>query len=383
MRIRIMHVVHGLGRGGLENGLANLIEQLNPGEFEHLVLPLRGLGPNAKRIANRAQILNLSADGPRSRVQVPAIARSIRAFKPHLVHSRNWAAIDAVFAARWVRSCAIVHSEHGLESDGVGEEPWRRALVRRLAFQLADRVLSVSDQLRNWHSARTGFSSHKITVVHNGVDIQRFAPSAIVRARIRQELGLSDGEFCIGCIGNLFPIKDHLTLLRAADELGEIGASYRLLLIGEGPELSALQHFVKSRSALSMRVNFLGSSNRVPELLNAMDTYVLPSIAEGISNSLLEAMATGLPVAATAVGGTPEVVVNGESGLLFPARDFTKLANILLLLRSQQELCRKLGEGARRRVIQSFSLQSMVNKYEAIYRTTAGAGLPQLAAAHR
>lgn len=371
MRIRVMHVVDSLGQGGLENGLVNLIERLDSSHFEHVVITLRLLGPNADRIRDRVPTVCLVKTQQNSRIQAPALAGAIRKFKPDIVHSRNWAAIEAVIAGRWVGSCALVHSEHGLDAAANSRELWRRTCFRRLAFELADRVLSVSHQLRDLHARRTGFPAHKITVIHNGVDNRRFSPDSLTRARVRAEFGLADHDFCIGCVANLLPEKDHLTLLRSVARMAEAGANFRLLLLGEGPERPKLEQFVNTYSEWGKQVCFLGSSNRVPELLNAMDAYVLCSITEGISNSLLEAMATGLAVAVTATGGNPEVVIHNDSGLLFPSGDFQELADLLLLLRTRRELREGLGQNALRRTREHFSLYSMVQKYEHVYESLA------------
>ena len=380
MPIRIMHIVDSLGKGGLENGLANLIDRLDQSHFEHVVFALRRLGPNAERLHDRVQIVCLGKTDGAFPVQLPALARAIREFRPNIVHSRNWAAIEAVLAGRWARSCALVHSEHGLDSDPKTKEPWRRICFRRLAFELADRVLSVSDQLRELHARRTRFPAHRITVIHNGVDSRRFSPDHVVRARVREELGLAEGDFCIGCVGNLAPVKDHMTLLKAVDGIAAAGMNFRLLLLGEGPELSKLQEFVNGHPDWREKVSFLGSSGRVPEMLKAMDAYVLCSLTEGISNSLLEAMATGLPVAVTAAGGNPEVVVQGDSGLLFPIGDFRQLTELLLLLKTRKELDEKLGQNALRRVREHFSLDSMVRKYEQVYESVAKTAPARVAA---
>jgi glycosyltransferase involved in cell wall biosynthesis len=300
--------------------------------------------------------------------------------KPDVVHSRNWGAVEAVVAARW-RGCAVVHSEHGLEAGADAREPRRRIWFRRLAFELADRVLSVSYQLRDLHANRTGFSAEKITVVHNGVDTERFRPDAAVRARVRQELGIEEEEFCIGAVGNLLPVKDHVTLLRAAEMFAPGAGKWRLLLIGEGSERAALMAFTGERPALRP-VTFLGSSDRVAELLNAMDAYVLPSLAEGISNALLEAMASGLPVIATNVGGNPEVVDRG-SGLLFRAADAGELAKHLQLLRADRERRLDLAQVARRRIMTCFSIESMLRNYSGIYESAGRAPKGRLEAMAR
>lgn len=365
--IRILHVVDSLGKGGLENGLVNLISRLDPHRFEHVVCAMRRLGPNAERLeAAGARVVCLAGETG-AHFQIGALIRKIREVSPDLVHSRNWSAIEAVLAGKWVGAGGVIHSEHGLEPDTAKAEPWRRNCFRRLAFEAADRVLSVSNQLRDLHARRTGFSARRITVIHNGVDSDRFRPDTALRASVRAELGIAEDQYCIGCVGNLTPVKDYRTALQALGALDKTCKDWRFLVIGEGAERPQLEEFVQSHPEWRHRVTFLGLSHRVPEFLAAMDVYVLSSVIEGISNSLLEAMASGLPAVATAVGGNPEVVVDGESGLLFPAADSNRLAEQLLLLRHQPELRARLSTQARRRVREEFSIDSMVQSYQELY----------------
>jgi sugar transferase (PEP-CTERM/EpsH1 system associated) len=378
MPIRIMHVVDHLGKGGLENGLVNVIENLDSTRFEHVVYAIRKLGANGDRLIQSG--VRVVCQGKRdtdSPVQIGRLARAIREVRPDIVHSRNWAAVEAVLAGRWVRSCKVVHSEHGLEAHANAGEPRRRVWFRRLAYELAHRVLSVSYQLRDLHARRTGFAAERISVIHNGVDRRRFFPDPRMRARMRQELGLAEDEFCVGCVGNFFPVKGHATALEAMQELAARRENWRLLLIGEGPERSKLEKFVAERPAWNHRVSFLGTSDRIPELMNAMDVYVLPSVAEGISNSLLEAMASALPVIAANTGGNPEVVVDGDSGLLFPVGDARALAGHLMALEADSERRRAFADRALRRVREEFSLDSMIAKYAGLYESLGrAAGIP-------
>ena len=365
-----MHVVDHLGKGGLENALANLIEHMDPARFEHVVYAVRKLGPVADRLA-RSQVRVIRGRERKTGlpIQIPALARAVREIQPDIVHSRNWGAVEAVVAARWAGSPAVVHSEHGLDGDPQAREPRRRIWFRRLAYELAHRVMSVSYQLRDLHARRTGFNAQRITVIHNGVNRERFAPDPAARARVRREFAIGENEFCIGCVGNFFPVKDHMTALRALEALDAERIPWRLLLAGNGPERQKLESFVADHAGWNGRVSFLGASDRVPELLNGLDVYVLPSISEGISNSLLEAMATALPVAATAAGGNPEVVVHGESGVLFPVGDARRLAEELRLLHGRPERRRELAHGALCRVRDEFSLESMVGKYTGLYES--------------
>jgi sugar transferase (PEP-CTERM/EpsH1 system associated) len=368
--IRIMHFVDGLGKGGLENGLVNLIERLDPERFEHVVCAIRYLGPNADRLPReRVRVICLERKVTESTLHLGAFVGAIREAQPDIVHGRNWGAVEASPAGRLAGCRAVVHSEHGLETDANAWEPLRRRLFRRFAFELAHRVVSVSYQLRDLHARRTGFAARRISVIHNGVDGRRFHPDAETRVQARRELGISADEFCIGSVGNLLPVKDHMTLLKAFDRIAGSSQACRLVLLGEGSERPRLEAFADAHPEWRKRVTFVGSSNRVGEMLNALDAYVLPSISEGISNSLLEAMATGLPVVATATGGNPEVIVDGESGLLFPVGDCERLATILLELAAKKDRRVKLGQRALRRVADNFSIDSMVRNYAQMYES--------------
>lgn len=373
--VRILHVLDSLANGGLENGVLNLIHHMDGGQFEHSICTVRTQGVNASRVpAGRVQLLHL---GKRkgSRFQLAELRRAIRENQPDIVHSRNWGAIEAVVAVRLNGRCKAIHSEHGFEAGVSGREPFRRRAFRRLAFELANRVLCVSKQLRDFHARQTGFSAGRITVIHNGVDSQRFHPDPAARARVRKEFGIGENEFVIGCVGNLLPVKDHRTLFEALRQLGESANGWRLLVAGEGPERPKLEQLTRPLS-LRVRISLPGTINNVPELLNAFDAYVLPSANEGISNSLLEAMATGLPVIVSDVGGNPEVVEDRISGMLFPVGDEARLGEHLLRLHAHSRLRGELGKAARLRVREQFSIDSMVRNYELLYRGVLTATMP-------
>jgi|SRR5579885_1992166 len=367
MPIRILHVVDNWGMGGLQNGLANLIARLPSEHFEHRICALRPVAAaDVQPFAGRsAEVIELRQQ---TRIQAGALARVIREIRPDIVHSRNWGGVEAVLAGWWVGSCALIHSEHGADGLG-GREPWRRIWGRRLAFRLADRVLAVSNQLRDQHARRTGFPAARITVIHNGVDCIRFAPHRPAGLRLREELRIPLDAFCIGCVGNLTPVKDQITVLRALEQLDALAVNWRFLLVGDGPEFPRLRAFVDAHAGWDERVHFLGRSRRVPELLNAMDVYVLSSLTEGICNSLLEAMATGLPVLATDTGGNPEVILDGKSGLLFSVGDSRGLAERLAALSKQPDLRKTLACGALRRVHEQFSIDAMVRNYSELYQS--------------
>lgn len=376
MPIRILHVMDSLGNGGLENGVVNLIRHMDARRYEHAICTIRGLGVNADRLPPGRVRLLQTGKRPGFDWQIPELRRAIRETRPDVVHSRNWGAIEAVMAGRLAGRCALVHSEHGLESSAATREPWRRICFRRLAFELAHSVFCVSRQLRDFHARRTGFAARRISVIHNGVDSMRFSPDPAARARMRRELEIGEKEFCVGAVGNLLPVKDHLTLLEAVNRLGGAARDWRVLVAGEGSESPKLAAAASAMPGGAQRITFLGASSRVSELLNAFDVYVLPSLNEGISNSLLEAMATGLPVIATATGGNPEVVEDGRSGLLFPPGNAPGLGEGLMRLYSEPQLGAELGAAARRRVREEFSIESMVANYEKLYERVTPVAQP-------
>jgi sugar transferase (PEP-CTERM/EpsH1 system associated) len=359
----------------MENGVVSLINHMDG--FEHAVCVLRGLGMSAERLAtDRVRTIQI---GKREgfRLQLPQVSRAIRQTKADIVHSNNWGAIEAVIAAR-IAGVGAVHTEHGFDETFGAGEPMRRAWMRRIAYEAAHQVVCVSRHLRDCRAQRSGFPARRIAVIHNGVNCERFSPDPDARERVRRELQIGANEFVLGCVGNLLPVKDHMTLLRALDRLSEAAENWRLVLVGEGPERPKLEAAVRKLRERGARVILHGASARVPELLTALDLYVLPSISEGLSYSLLEAMATGLPVVASNVGGNPEVVQDGISGLLFPAGDAGRLADLLLQVQRAGGWREQLGHAARERVQREFSIESMVREYERVYRSLLPAPATQV-----
>lgn len=371
MPIRIMHVLEALGvGGGVETGVANLVKRMDRNRFEHVICAVSRIGPYIDRF-RVMEVVPLPRKATRIPVQIGPLAKLISEIKPDVVHSRNWGALEAVVAGRLVRSCSVIHSEHGVEAD-LSLEPQRRTWFRRVAYEMADRVMSVSYHLRDYLAQCTGFSAQRIDVIHNGVDTGRFQRNDGLRNSFRAELGIAEKDFCIGCVGRLSKIKDYPTILQAVEVLHHSCRSWRLLILGEGSERRSLEELA-AKPDLQGRVRFLGNSDRVQEFLSAIDAYVLPSFREGISNSLLEAMAASLPAVATNTGGNPEVAIDGESGLLFPVGDFGRLSELLLRLYRDRELRVRLGRQAQQRARQEFSLDSMIRRYEQMYGAVRGA----------
>jgi sugar transferase (PEP-CTERM/EpsH1 system associated) len=370
--LRVLHVVNRLATGGTEHVVLQLIGGLDGEAFEHRIAALRGKDPALDHVPLPGGELLLAGDES-ARFQFPLfrLARLMRAWRPHIVHSRNWGTIEAIPAARLAGVPVAIHSEHGYELDMLAGLPARRRLFRRAAYGMADMVFAVTRELRDYHARQAWVHPDRIGVIYNGVDTQRFAPPPADRVRVREVLGVPAGRFVVGTVGRMVPIKDHPTLLRAAEILIQGGADVHVLLVGAGPELERNQQLVKASAVLAGRVTFTGASGDVPNLLQSMDAFVLPSISEGMSNTLLEAMATGLPVIATAVGGNPEIVEEDRSGSLFRPGDAESLAAHLNQLVESERFRQERGTAARRRAEERFSLKRMLEDYSQMYRTLA------------
>lgn len=365
--LKIMHVTNSMAMGGTEKVVLKLVTGLTEG-FDHHVCCVRSCDPNLVRMWLRPEQYT-ALELPRSRfaVFVPQLVRTIRSYRPDIVHSRNWGAIEAVFAARVAGVPVVIHSEHGYDVDGLHQTPLRQRWVRRIVCSAADAVFTVSRELRDFHAKQAGVRAGRIRVLYNGVDTQRFAPRQDVRARVRAENGIGPDELVVGAVGRMVAIKDYETLIRAAAVLAQTNLNFKLMLVGDGPELANLIALAESLPGVRARLLPLGAREDIPELLASMDVFVQTSLREGMSNTLLEAMSAGLPAAVTCVGGNPEIVEEGQNGWLFRPGDVEHLSQLLHGLAADRDLRNSAGQAARRHVQETFSHDRMLENYRALY----------------
>jgi len=371
-RVRIIHVVHSLGTGGTEEGVRKLLVGLDSRRFEQIVCsvaPAPAIEPRSG-----ARVISLGHIADKKGFFIRKLEHIFRRECPDIVHSRNWGAIEAIPAARLAGVKAVIHSEHGLEASMHRRQPLRRNVVRRLCFCLADRVFTVSLGLRAFYVEQLRIPADRILVLPNGVDIDRFRLQLEARSAMRQALNVSPETLVVGIVGRLDLVKDHRTLFEGVERVVSEGLPLRLIIVGNGPERMALEEHVRRRSLISSRTTFVGETSDVALQLNSFDVFALPSLAEGMSNALLEAMAVGVAPVATRVGGNSELIEEGVSGLLFEVGDAKTLADHLRVLASDAELRRSLGLNARKRVEHAFSLRRMLNNYACLYEETIGNG---------
>lgn len=373
----VAHVVRSLEVGGLENGVVNVVNAAAP-DIRHVIICLHGAGALRARLHLGVDLMSLGKGEGHDFMAFVRLVRLLRRIGPAIVHSRNWSTFDAIPAARLARVPWVVHGEHGRDiADPEGRNP-RRNRLRRVFAPLVDRIVTVSDDLRRWLVDRVRIPTRKVMTIPNGVDVSRFRPGDPAAARAA--LGLPMNNLVVGTVGRLDPVKGQATLLRAFARLRSLGADHGaiLLIAGDGPcrdELTALTVSM----GLDGHVHFLGERHDIPEVLQAMDAFVLPSVAEGSSNTLLEAMATGLPVLATRVGGSPELVDNGVSGILVPPRDPQALTEAIGTYLRDPRLRELHGASARQRTVACFGLERMTNSYLGLYRQLTSRGLRESA----
>jgi sugar transferase (PEP-CTERM/EpsH1 system associated) len=369
-RIRIIHVIDSLGTGGAESGIRKLLAGLDASLFEQTVCTVAP-GP-ASESESGARVISLSRAGSEKRkLLVPQLIKVFRRERPDIVHSRNWGTIEAVPAARLARVKTVVHSEHGLELATLHRQPWRRNAMRRLCFAWANRVFAVSEDLSRYYAGKLRIRKDRIGVIANGVDCNKFSWCIQSRVIMRQQLGIENSTVVIGTVGRLDPIKDHRTLFQALDLLLLHGIPALLVIVGDGPERKILENDARARGEVAKRIRFVGESKDVLSHLCAFDIFALPSLAEGMSNALLEAMAAGLACVATRVGGNPELIQHGKSGLLFEPGRVAALAGYLKSLATDAPLRHSLGMNARSRIQERFSLQRMLSDYTGLYLDAA------------
>ena len=282
--LRVLQVVNRIWMGGTEYALLNMMSSLDQRLFEHRVCAVRGCDPAFPRMSMvEGKTFVAGQHNGNLQFAVFRLTQIMRRYRPHIVHSRNWGAIEAIFAARLAGVPVVIHSEHGYEVEMLKGLPFRQRVLRRAAYALADSVFTVTQELRDFHTRQAWTSPGKIRVIYNGVDTQRFSPSS--NARVREEFNIPPHRLVIGTVGRMVLIKDHRTLLQAFELLVAGGVDAHLLLVGSGPLFEAHQAYVNDSRTIVNRVYFAGRCDNVPEMLQAMDIFVLLSICEGMSNT--------------------------------------------------------------------------------------------------
>jgi len=357
-----MHVVRALQTGGVENVVRRLVSGLDPTRFQQTVCTLI---PTSDACPVGTICLNRAAD--RAAFLVPQLRRIFAQQQPDIVHSRNWAAIEAIPAAKIAGVPVVIHSEHGRDIETMNRQPRRRRMLRRLSHRWTDRMFCVSQELRDYYCREIWLPAGAMDVIPNGVDAEEYRPNLQARMDVRVKLLARPETLVLGTVSRLDPVKDHITLLEAASKGLQAGLDLQVVIIGDGSHRGVIEAFLAARPLLRQKTLLTGEVHNVAQWLNGLDVFVLPSLSEGFSNTLLEAMAAGVPPVATKIGGNTEIIEHGRSGLLVTPRDVEGIVNCFVHLARAQEWRLELGRNARERIVRHFSLERMLQRYDRMY----------------
>lgn len=368
--IRVLYVVGNFVAGGAERHLIELWKRIDRARFEVVIACFRREGAFLAEAESLGWPVHELAVGRRvygaaGFAGLARLVHLVRDARPQVIHGYLFGPnLYSALAGRLSGVRAVVVAKRNVDAF---ETP-RQALAQRLAHRLATHVTAVSEAVAD-SAVALGVPRSRITVIPNGVDASRFDPPAPA-AEARRALG-ADASPLVGSVGCLAARKDYGTLLEALRLLGGRGLAFRAALVGDGPDRAALE----ARAAalgLADRVRFLGERADVDRLLPGMDVFVLSSREEGIPNALLEAMAAGRACVATAVGGTPEVLRDGQTGWLVPPGEPGALADALEQALTDPGEARRRGAAAGRAAREELSIEAMVRRHEEFYERAAG-----------
>lgn len=368
----VLHVMFSFAVGGLENGVVNLINGMTPGRWRHGILALTDISETFVRRIRRddVHVESLNKRPGHLVKQYPQVYEVLRRLSPAVVHTRNLAALEVQVPAWAARVPARVHGEHGWDVNDPGGLRRRYQLMRRLYVPFVQRYVTVSAHLRDYLVDRVGIGASRVEHLCNGVDSVKFAPAEKGRASIPGSPFNDPSLWLVGTVGRLQPVKDQTNLarafVRAVQSDPDARRRLRLVIAGPGPLREPILEILRAAHVEDLAW-LPGERDDVADILRGLDLFVLPSLAEGISNTILEAMACGLPVIATAVGGNGELVTDGITGTLVPAADSERLAEAVCAYFVDPVRRRSHSLAARRAVEERFSLDVMVQRYEALY----------------
>lgn len=365
----VVHLIYRLDFGGLETLLIDCINGMPADKYRHAVVCLTDYTDFSKKITKPGVALYALHKPPGL---APAthlhLWRLLRRLRPAILHTYNLSAIEYAPAAALANVPVRVHGEHGRDARDPDGTNRRHNQLRRLVLPFYDCYYAVSTDLRNWLRDTIGVPDRKNLLLENGIDTARFHPPADGLRQATPEL--PQGAFVFGTVGRIQDVKDHAGLVDAFIALLALvpqhRARLRLAIVGEGPLLPALKDKVRA-AGIEDLVWLPGARMDIDAVMRSFSVFVLSSIAEGTPITILEAMASGLPVVSTRVGGVPEVVLDGVTGALAPASDPQALAQAMARYVEQPELAARHGAASLERTHRHYSMNAMLQAYAGMY----------------
>jgi sugar transferase (PEP-CTERM/EpsH1 system associated) len=366
----VVHLIYRLDFGGLETLLVDCINHMPPERYRHAIVCLTDYTAFADKITRPGVELYALHKQPGLGLGIHVkLFKLLRALRPAILHTYNFACAEYAVPA-WAAGVRVrIHAEHGRDASDPQGLNRKHNLLRRALVPWIDRYVPVSHDLARWLQNVVNIPAAKSQLIMNGVDTVRFTRN--LPAATMPWAG-ADQPFVIGTVGRLQDVKDQATLIEAfallcaARPAAQESKGLRLAIVGDGPLRARLEQKAQDAGVADL-VWFAGARNDIPELMRSFDLFALSSIAEGTPVTLLEAMACGVPVVATAVGGIPEVVQDGVNGALVPASNAPALAEALGRYVDDRARVASHGAAAREKIERHYSVAAMVGAYTALY----------------
>src|SRR6266852_3877922 len=360
-RRTILHISSASGAGGAETMVSCLAASIDSERFRSVMCLFRPgwLLEQCSHLGLPAHLIPLRSTFDWK--WVSACLQLIWRERVDLIHAHEFGANVYGLLLATLANIPIIATIHG---KSYYCDTWWRRLAYRAVGRFAT-MIAVSKDLKSYIIANLGISENSVKVIYNGINVQEASRVTATESK-KASLQLPCKSRIIGTVGSLYPVKGHIYLIEALPSIIERFADVKLLVIGTG-ELEMSLKAQANALGLEEHVRFLGFRSDVPELLPIMDVFVLPSLSEGLSLALLEAMAATKPIVATSVGGNPEAIVDGVTGLLVDPRDPKALANRIISILGDRIQAEQLGVRGRERAVQHFSIERMVDEYQQLY----------------
>ncbi len=369
----VLHVMYRFDTGGLENGIVNLINHMPADAYRHAVLALTEVTEFKQRIRRTdVEFISLRKPPGQGVWQYRKLYKIFRRLRPQIVHSRNLAALEVQLPA-WAAGVPVrIHGEHGRDADDLDGNNLTYQSVRRFYKPFVHHYMALSRDLVDYLVQKTSVAQNKITQAYNGVDADRFSPAPNGPQPIDGCPFSPAQHWLVGTVGRMQTVKDQTMLAQAFVQAlalaPQLKTKMRLVMVGEGP-LRALAQGLLDQAGVGDLAWLPGERSDVAHILQGLHAFALPSLGEGISNTILEAMASALPVVATDVGGNADLVLHEKTGFITPPADPQAMAQQLVALASNPWHAFKMGQAGRQRVVSTFSMQAMVATYQRVYDT--------------
>lgn len=379
-RLLVVHVIYKFEIGGLQMLMADCINRMSAEKYRHAIICLTDCSDFAKIIVRSdVEIFSLNKKPGLGLGTHLDIWKLLWRMKPTILHTYNLSSIEYSITAMFARVPVRIHAEHGRDAGDPNGVNWKHNLLRRLIVPFVDKFVPVSDDLKLWFSDVIGVPDGKNLLINNGVDTLKFV-SHIEKPELKNGPSFPKNCFVIGTVGRIQEVKNQVGLIDAFIELIEKIPSQnerlRLIIIGDGPLLSTLRTKVKD-AGLDDLVWLPGARSDIAELMQTFSVFAMTSIAEGTPVVVLEAMASGLPVIATKVGGMPEVVTDNVTGKLVPVSDPQAFAAAISEYLFAPEQLIKHGIAGRQRIESTYSIEAMIDAYTELYDTLCATKAPK------